>query len=46
MINYHKHFLKTEHPETFQGKFKQHRWPLKKKTALHQKLEKCIPTFF
>lgn len=46
MINYNEHSLKIEHPEAFQGKFRQHRWPLNKKPAFHQKLEKCIPTIF
>lgn len=46
MINYNEHSLKVEHPEAFQRKFRQHRWPLTKKPAFHQKLEKCIPTIF
>lgn len=46
MINYNEHSLKTEQPEAFQGKFRQHRWPLNKKPAFCQKLEKCIPTIF
>lgn len=44
MIHYNEHSLKIEHPEDFQGKFRQHRWSLHKKPAFHQKLEKCIPT--
>lgn len=46
MINYNEHSLKIEHPEAFQGKLRQHRWPLNKKPAFRQKLEKCIPTIF
>ena len=46
MINYNEHSLKTEHPEAFQGKLRQHRWPLNKKPAFRQKLEKYIPTIF
>lgn len=46
MINYNEHSTKTEHSEASQEKFRQHRWPLNKKPAFHQKLEKCIHYYF